>query len=804
MAAILRDLALDAKAFVQPLGVENCWSDLGEGVVELVGSTLRVRAASDAAASTRSAAADDEAEGEDPEAAMVLLEDTLERDTQLVGRDSCIVWNSAEQQMSFCVMFNSDLGYEATHSACVFATKGELLPGWDVDFFQSMQAATQTAALFAAAVSKALEGAAQLGFIHRHALAASFIASEYHKLKGVLANAELCRRLVGLAHPAVLHCLVQDGAWQSVAAALHVPSSDVSYDVPKPLLELPDVRAISDAMTCANRLATIVSDDEATSACVQEAVSRAHRSVVFATTGLPLAPEEPASSEDSEALPPPAPFFVGVATGLLQVEPRSKEPEAVAHAVAYTRCCADVIDLALRVLGKEALGVVIARVFVPNMLAGLAAVAKRLTLNFDAELHVAFCRVLDHAVVAANQKGDDDTLNRCVRNPIVAASREQGDSFAPLVKYLCTVRESPRPTSFAHSLLACDATSAASHGLHYLFHMLGLHDDEGTTIDRYADAESVADRAAFHVYFTTNHVYYLLSGDILSEAAANLIEYMLRLCAGETRDRLVLMLLSSRSPLCALIAKAGPRPKAQLCAHIRLLRSLVMGVGALPERAAMVPLLHRLSFGTDVFGAVAHRLNRCRRASSMAHCVFRSALEAIDGEALRPLQRYLVVRHRDTLPTEFVTAVDAQELASLANALNAEGFQSPVPFMSPSRAVSPADTSSVRRQRMVDEVADVDESPPRSRSTSPAFANRLRSIIAKQQGEAKIEAARASPLDATTVSTGSTSPKTLPLQPPIDAQHPAPPKGGPPPKVRRPTAPQGRKSSVPRKGVTQS
>ena len=150
----LESLSLEVKAYVQPLGVENAWSDLGEGFVEIEGSTIRVRPAASAPMEPEDCDGDEETAKRLTEAMQAtndepLLEDELDCDTQCIGKDSCIVWNSPAQELSFCIMFTTDMGYDATYAAFQYVVSREMT-GWTVDLFAATREAANTPASFAA------------------------------------------------------------------------------------------------------------------------------------------------------------------------------------------------------------------------------------------------------------------------------------------------------------------------------------------------------------------------------------------------------------------------------------------------------------------------------------------------------------------------------------------------------------------------------------------------------------------------------------------------------------------------------
>lgn len=195
-------LDLSAKAYAQPIGVEDNWDDLGDGVVEIsAANTLRVvrydeqRSSSSLSNSSSSAAAGEvasgdheegtkksgssksdkpasgkskkkkgggegEEEGDDNNTVLdvatitgggggsrraepdVLLEDHISEDIPLVGKDCCIVWNSPTHDMSFCIMFSSECGYAAVWSAVHLLQGKTEIPalGWDyLSSFRNME-----------------------------------------------------------------------------------------------------------------------------------------------------------------------------------------------------------------------------------------------------------------------------------------------------------------------------------------------------------------------------------------------------------------------------------------------------------------------------------------------------------------------------------------------------------------------------------------------------------------------------------------------------------------------------------------
>jgi hypothetical protein len=267
-------------------------------------------------------------------------------------------------------------------------------------------------------------------------------------------------------------------------------------------------------------------------------------------------------------------------------------------------------------------------------------------------------------------------------------------------------------------------TTHAGHGAQYIFHLLGLHDDEGTTIERSPTAEAVEARAAIQRHFVAHHAAPLLTvcsnSGAMPEGVANVFEYLLRLTPADNRDRLLQTMLASRSPLMKLLmAHNGGRNKAELCANLRLLKAMLIALLGLP-RSDVPALANRMTFQNDIWHVLAERLRADRRRNSMPHCVFNAVLDVLavqnydccSADALHPIRKYVAIKYRDMLPPKFLEALEAAELAELAQTMHVQNYTSPVPFMSPSRAVSPAlsDTSSARRRSRVADEEFPDES----------------------------------------------------------------------------------------------
>jgi hypothetical protein len=827
---ILRDVSLEVKAYAQPLGQENAWSELGEGTVEIVGGTVRVMPFP---AAHQHVDTDEDCDGDQDSARQLkeamerqsdepLLEDTLGSDTQLVGRDSCIVWNSAEQELSFCIMFASDIGYDATHAAFNYVIKHATDDSWEHDFFAPLMAEAATPADFATELALQLEEAATLGFIERHAVVLSLIRGDYAAVPGVIGNEDVCHNLLSMHHPEVIEYLLHDSRFPLFLAANSAPPSPsnehaavgdrtqhVDWQLPPKLRGLPFVDMVSAVMTRVSRLHALRPTKGPAEA---HPVVETLEAVTQRQLGQVLM--QLTTSED---------FLAALGGGLVEAceSGPSEDPDA---AEQHLRCLADLLELSCKIHTRDGAPPAVVHIFLhTDGLAGLAAVAKLLRRRFHGGLQTALCRVLDSSLVLLNQKGDEVAMAAVFRDPIVrsaaAASAARPDSLAPFMAYL--VSTCIAPTAAAPSAEATPSSSreasespvksldgtkkpsaslavtrtepgaafvslasflpsthvasvggfsgsssnsnksappATAHGSFYLYHLLGLHDDEGTTVDRAPTAEAVESRAAIQRHMVSHCIYSLLQAcgaqNALPEPVAMLLDHLLRLTTADNRDRLLSLCLSSRSPLLPLLkAHGGGRSKAELCSNMRLVKAVLTAMLGLSQKE-LRPLAYRMTFEHDIWGVYVARLKADRRGNSMAHCVFNSILDLFavqvhnspSTDTLDPIRRYVVLKYRVALPTKFVENVEAAELAALASDGNSSDYSSPVPFVSPSRAPSPAITAaqsiSPRRAREAEEVLPPDQK-------HHALTNRLRALVAHAAGEHPAAGTSAPPPGAT-------------------------------------------------------
>jgi hypothetical protein len=858
LPAVLKNLSLEVKAYAQPLGMENAWSDLGEGIVQIVGNVIRVMPLPVPSLTADDCDGDEEAAvkltqalesaADDP-----LLEDTIDSDTQLIGRDSCIVWNSLEQELSFCIMFAADTGYDATYAAFAYVVK-QTLDGWNTDLFADLMESAPSPSAFAAVLAEQLQQSASLGFIERHVVVSSFIRGDYASVPGVIGSQDVCHMLLALHHPEIIEYLLHDDRFPIFVSANSNPPSPESSDKTKDTLSKSPASPKQDAADFVDwriplKLRSLPLCDK-----VQETMTRVMRLHALRPSKGPAeansvvetleAVSQRQLAELLMSLTTSEEFLRALGEGISGAA--SDGEEDLEAAEQHLRCLGDVLELSAKVHTRDSAAPAIVHVMRnTDALVGLAASAKLLKRHPHAALQAAFCRVLDASLVLLNHKGDETAMAAIFRDPIVNSSATavsgRPDVLSPFLTYLVsscaatghivkttTATDDAAMTSSAFTSLAAFLPSKAaapassglsatgSHGPWYIYHLLGLHDDEGTTVDRAPTAESVESRAAMQRHFVSNHVYPLLQAcnqhGAIPESVSTLLENTLRLTAGDNRDRLVHLCLSSRSPLMPLLmAHGGGRNKAELCANMRLLKAILASMLAL-ERNELRPLAHRITFANDVWGVLVERLSRDRRGNSMAHCVFNSILDLVAVQAhspmvdpLDPIRKFIVLKYRLALPKSFVDNVDAAELAHLARECHVDDYSSPVPFVSPSRAPSPAITAaamnSIPRKREAEEMLPPDQK-------HAALTTKLRAIVHGQSpsdqsdgsgGAAVREAARAEPLAAVSVNVDMSAdklagnvkrPTTSSGAPPSANQivEPTPPPSDPT-KPRRPTAP---------------
>ena len=247
-------ISLEARAFVQPLGKENAWVEVGEGRCEIVGSSLRVVAEpSPTSAQQRAEAVDsmlpnptkqvNPEEGPAANACLppprLLLEDTIVEDMPFVAKDSCLVWNCLEQATSMCIMFTYPVGFACTWSAIQYLQHKPAVP-IGINFFaateEEQRRATKPSSSSdpvvefpspardrCAATLALLSSNVPIGFIERRALA--MCIQEYDLAKQVLVSKGVCLALIRCGDVDLMEYLLSDSAFGALARGL-VESDD--------------------------------------------------------------------------------------------------------------------------------------------------------------------------------------------------------------------------------------------------------------------------------------------------------------------------------------------------------------------------------------------------------------------------------------------------------------------------------------------------------------------------------------------------------------------------------------------------
>ncbi|KEG12982.1 hypothetical protein DQ04_01291120 [Trypanosoma grayi] len=452
---------LRARVLSQPLGAENEWVEQGEGYVEVCGllivvvslppSALLRRCLSDGMSKNkigncRNGATEEYIErfgeeesdevvhsgssGMEPvvveptivslnEHGEIIMEDLVTEDTPFVGEGGCLVWNSLEQQLSFCLMFSSEESYAATWSALV-ALQNKPYPRFGFDLLklcrpiESKEAANATTdalkrrylergnILFPYSYYIHNEYDPPLGFVERHALSLSIMEyghalnpDLYHDPNTILVLLDIC-------NDDLLEILVSEEAYTMLAKGLNVEVPD-PWQIPQGLRKLDVSEAFTTIIGKALRLHHLQTDvlPISTSEEISQKVSRVCHRLQNEAISLLLEKDE-VLMQAKEALlvvPPSLPPAAvrhrvspigSTASGsslASDEQPRSGSTSSTVameqtiraeqQVISHLRFLRSLFNLALSILEREDLLVLSAKVFHTGLLEALSLVAER-------------------------------------------------------------------------------------------------------------------------------------------------------------------------------------------------------------------------------------------------------------------------------------------------------------------------------------------------------------------------------------------------------------------------------------------
>ena len=407
----LADVVLDAKAFSQPLGSENAWNDLGEGRFELSNHIIRVVAYEGSLATpmvnspmkVETDGADDNALDDDPKppsshgalrSPTVVLEDLITNDTPFVAKDGCLVWNSPDQSLSLCVMFSSEIGFQASWSA-LLSMQQNPYPPVDYDVFLPRASSPSIDDTSRPSTSEENDAAIRLttadseesqlermrailnpatlcrfSYVERHCIACTIVEKDYGKNPNLFADVSMCVSLLKLSHTDLLEYLATDEVYSRYVTGMDyqgpMPQSWVCPEGLTPQTSLGQV--INTALRIhhlKNEVLPLSSDDEVT-AIVDTLLHRLQNEIVCA-----LIADEELISESVAVLKKPRSIAIeGESSGSFAAR-RNDEEEAVSVRLKFLT---NLFALTTSAFAKELVPHVITKVFSAGLVPALADV----------------------------------------------------------------------------------------------------------------------------------------------------------------------------------------------------------------------------------------------------------------------------------------------------------------------------------------------------------------------------------------------------------------------------------------------
>jgi hypothetical protein len=227
---------------------------------------------------------------------------------------------------------------------------------------------------------------------------------------------------------------------------------------------------------------------------------------------------------------------------------------------------------------------------------------------YSTRVEAELCRLLDATMVRLNEKQEEVAVNDFFRVPIL----ENPENYSGLVAFL--LRQMLAAPSEADVGGSMSAERGVCNNALLLFHLMGMHDDEGSSnSDRMLDPENDVRRNDFHAYVikvligpsckgmdvanasTPSTSPQLNHGDVPSPQAGKpatlaaplirLLEYLLRLVSFENRELLLLRIFDPASLVLGYLEQSfqnamsnnraiSPSPDV-LCGHIRFIKAIL-------------------------------------------------------------------------------------------------------------------------------------------------------------------------------------------------------------------------------------
>lgn len=729
---------LQVKALAQPLGCENAWNELGDGRVEFHGYTIRVvtyPSASLQVPSTASEQADAVSSSEpsptsvdrnstsaDEAAAcpQVILEDVINDETPFVGENSCIVWNSLDQELSLCMMFATDVAFQAAWSALA-AVQHKAFPPLGADLFETCRLQTDDSTAGADDKSSARDAvpycdvlhfnySPSVGMIERHAFAVSLMEHGHLHRSELYKDVDTCHNLLRLGQADLIEHLAAPAVYPLFLKGLDanaVPPRtwQIPHGLSHTLRTSKELEGILNTATCLHHLKHDVlplgTEEEAVpvidsvihrllneAACTLLADDALLKTAVDELDVLPV-PEDgntPLSRSTTPTEAAPAAPGIGDAAPTATAKKEMSCAEAERHVADHLRFFTSIISLSITAFSKELVAPVMGKIFSHGLLVTLARVAERFTqpqyallasdsarlsnqsstsrqvspenntssrpsssstskapappvnkegsrrpprsnrakqpqLMYSSLVEDELAALLDATLVRLNERQEEVAINDFFRGPILDNPQQYAGLLSFLVRQLqrtCGKAVSKEQLASASlqrlsALVPWEKRFDDISHRYLLYHLLGMHDDEGSSSsERALDADNTSRRNEFHAFMIRQfigpacaHQKYrgacdaasaITGAPIITPPLIRVIEYLLRLASADNRRLLLLRLFDVNSHVFDSVEESF-RAACQshrfvghevLCGHLRFLKSLLLCVTA-PQQFAVTP-----------------------------------------------------------------------------------------------------------------------------------------------------------------------------------------------------------------------
>ncbi|CAD2216799.1 hypothetical protein AGDE_12785 [Angomonas deanei] len=211
------------------------------------------------------------------------------------------------------------------------------------------------------------------------------------------------------------------------------------------------------------------------------------------------------------------------------MEPAKAEQQLVAHLKFFT----NVVTLSINSLGREFVGPIVSKLFLNDLLGTLSLVAERFGMpsgtaatflsyvSSDNKARVVsipnyysplvekeLALLLDVTLVRLNERQEESVMNELFRGPIVNKPERYNGLLTFMLRQLMTA-------GIPNSQRKIFTDSNAVKNPYLLYHILGLHDDEGSAAaERVVDAENTNIRTRFQHLVISKYIIHACRGTL--------------------------------------------------------------------------------------------------------------------------------------------------------------------------------------------------------------------------------------------------------------------------------------------------